>query len=132
MKNLRKGIKTDFNLISNYKKYINKYLVELHKKFSIPFASLIFIIIGAPLGILSKKGGFAMSTSISLGFFVIYWGFLIGGEEFADRGAISPMIAMWQPNFFLGILGLFLLLYMSTEKKLSDFIKLFFKPRNNN
>ncbi len=132
LKNLRKGIKTDFNLISNYKKYINKYLVELHKKFSIPFASLIFIIIGAPLGILSKKGGFAMSTSISLGFFVIYWGFLIGGEEFADRGIIPPLIAMWQPNFFLGILGLLLILYMSTEKKLSDFIKLLLKPRGNN
>ena len=132
LKNLRKGIKTDFNLISNYKKYIDKYLVELHKKFSIPFASLIFIIIGAPLGILSKKGGFAMSTSISLGFFVIYWGFLIGGEEFADRGIIPPLIAMWQPNFFLGILGLLLILYMSTEKKLSDFIKLLLKPRGNN
>ena len=132
LKNLRKGIKTDFNLISNYKKYINKYLVELHKKFSIPFASLIFIIIGAPLGILSKKGGFAMSTSISLGFFVIYWGFLIGGEEFADRGVISPFIAMWQPNFFLGILGLILLLYMSTEKKISNFIKLILKTKGDN
>ena len=132
LKNLRKGIKTDFNLISNYQKYINKYLVELHKKFSIPFASLIFILIGAPLGILSKKGGFAMSVSISLGFFVVYWGFLIGGEEFADRGLISPLLAMWQPNFFLGILGMFLLLYMSTEKNISDIYRMFFKTRSNN
>ena len=93
---------------------------------------LIFIFIGAPLGILSKKGGFAMSVSISLGFFVIYWGFLIGGEEFADRGLISPFLAMWQPNFFLGIIGIFLLLYMSTYKNISDFYKILFKTRSNN
>ena len=124
LSNLKKGIKTDFNLIANYKKYINKYLVELHKKFSIPFASLIFILIGAPLGILSKKGGFAMSVSISLGFFVIYWGFLIGGEEFADRGLISPFIAMWQPNFFLGFSGIILLLFMSKNQKIFNYFKI--------
>ena len=116
LKNLKKGVSNDFNLISNYEKYIDKYLVELHKKFSIPFASLIFIIIGAPLGIISKKGGFALSTATSLGFFVIYWGFLIAGEEFADRGSISPLLAMWQPNIFLGIIGLGLLNYISKEK----------------
>tara|TARA_B100000131_G_C18112543_1_gene610119 strand:+ start:274 stop:1599 length:1326 start_codon:yes stop_codon:yes gene_type:complete len=132
LKNLRKGIQTDFNLISNYKKYINKYLVELHKKFSIPFASLIFILVGAPLGILSKKGGFAMSVTTSLGFFVIYWGFLIGGEEFADRGLISPFLAMWQPNFFIGIIGLFFLLYMSSEKNILYLLKKIFNSRNAN
>ena len=116
LKNLKKGVNNDFKLISNYEKYIDKYLVELHKKFSIPFASLIFILIGAPLGIISKKGGFALSTATSLGFFVIYWGFLIAGEEFADRGSISPFLAMWQPNFFLGIIGISLLYYISKEK----------------
>ena len=55
LKNLKKGVNNDFNLISNYEKYIDKYLVELHKKFSIPFASLIFIIIGALLVLFQKK-----------------------------------------------------------------------------
>ena len=79
LKNLSRGIESDFSLINSYKNSINKYLVELHKKFSIPFASIIFILIGAPLGMMVKKGGFAVSMAFSLGFFIIYWAFLIGG-----------------------------------------------------
>ena len=114
-KNLNRGIKNDFNLINTYNKYINKYLVELYKKFSIPFASLIFILIGAPMGIMAKRGGFTISIALSLGIFVIYWIFLIGGEELADRGLLSPFIAMWQPNLFLGIIGLFLFFFTSKK-----------------
>jgi len=118
MKNLKRGIQSDFKLINTYKRYKGKYLVELHKKFSIPFASIIFILIGAPLGIIAKRGGFALSMALSLGFFVIYWGFLIAGEELADRGMISPFFAMWQPNIALGIIGIFLCIYISQEQYL--------------
>ena len=118
IKNLKRGIQSDFKLINTYKKYKGKYLVELHKKFSIPFASIIFILIGAPLGIIAKRGGFALSMALSLGFFVIYWGFLIAGEELADRGMISPFFAMWQPNIALGIIGTFLCIYISREQYL--------------
>ncbi len=121
IRNLKRGIQGDFKLIGTYEKYIGKYLVELHKKFSIPFASLIFILIGAPLGIMAKRGGFALSMALSLGFFVIYWGFLIAGEELADRGLLSPFLAMWQPNFVLGITGIILCVYTSREQ---HFLKL--------
>ena len=66
MKNLKRGLSSDFSLINSYNKSINTYKVELHKKFSIPFACIIFIIIGAPLGIISKKGALGSSVSISL------------------------------------------------------------------
>ena len=56
LKNLSKRIDSDFALIQSYSKAINKYLVELHKKFSIPFASIVFILIGAPLGMMARKG----------------------------------------------------------------------------
>ena len=58
-----------------------------------------------------------MSVAISLGFFVFYWAFLIGGEEFADRGKISPLIAMWLPNFILGSLGIGLCILTAREQK---------------
>ena len=57
---------------------------------------------------MARKGGIAISMGISLGFFIVYWIFLISGEEFADRGQLSPFIAMWMPNFILGLLGIFL------------------------
>tara|TARA_B100002052_G_scaffold106423_1_gene98035 strand:- start:667 stop:2010 length:1344 start_codon:yes stop_codon:yes gene_type:complete len=115
MKNLKRGVNTDFSLINSYTKSINTYTVELHKKFSIPVACIIFIIIGAPLGITSRRGGLGTSISMSLLFFIIYWAFLIGGEELADRGLLNAGISMWLPNIILGILGLYLCYSIAKE-----------------
>jgi len=43
----------------------------------------------------------AISIGISIGLFIIYWAFLIGGEELADRQFTSPCLAMWAPNILL-------------------------------
>ena len=91
--------------------------MELYKKYSIPFACIVFIFIGASLGIIIKKKGFAMNISLSLVFFVIYWAFLIAGEEFADKGQLSPVIAMWMPNLVLGLIGIYLFFRTSKEQK---------------
>ena len=69
-------------IVSNVKRVeftkgeINKYWVEIHKKYSIPAACIIFVLIGAPLGVMTRKGGFGMAASVSLFFFLIYWAFL--------------------------------------------------------
>jgi lipopolysaccharide export system permease protein len=90
------------------KSEINKYWVEIHKKYSIPAACIIFVLIGAPLGVMTRKGGFGMAASISLFFFLIYWAFLIGGEKLADRNLVSPFLGMWSANFLLGAAGILL------------------------
>jgi len=121
LKNLRRGIESDFSLIKSYTSSINKYLVELHKKFSIPFASIVFVLIGAPLGMIVRRSGFAVSMAFSLGFFIIYWIFLIGGEEFADRGLLSPAFSMWLPNLILGPFGVLMCYHHSREQQFINF-----------
>ncbi len=115
-------IKTAKNvIISNMKRVewanreIEKYEVEIYKKYAIPGACIVFMLIGAPLGIMVKKGGFGVAASISLFFFLVYWAFLIGGEKLAERGVFSPIIGMWAANFFLGIIGIFLLIRTNRE-----------------
>ena len=82
--------------------------MEIHKKFSIPVACLVFVLVGAPLGVTIRRRGTAVSVGISLVFFWIYWMFLIGGEELADRGFIPPAVSMWAPNLLFGLMGLYL------------------------
>lgn len=84
--------------------------VEFWKKISIPFASLVFVLLGVPLGIISRRGGAGVSISISMGVFLVYWICLISGETLADRLLLSPFWAMWTPNALFLILGLWLLL----------------------
>ncbi len=110
-------IKSAKNLvISSYKRVeyvqaeIDKYTVEVHKKYSIPAACIIFILIGAPLGVMVKKGGFGIAASISLFFFLVYWAFLIGGEKLSERGFFSPFWGMWSANILLGITGILLII----------------------
>jgi lipopolysaccharide export system permease protein len=94
---------------------IEKYEVEIYKKYAIPVACIVFILIGAPLGVMVRKGGFGVAASISLLFFLIYWAFLIGGEKLAERGFFSPFIGMWAANFLLGFLGIILTIKTNRE-----------------
>jgi lipopolysaccharide export system permease protein len=87
---------------------VNSYWVEVYKKYAIPFACIIFVLIGAPLGIMVKKGGFGVAASISLFFFLLYWACLIGGEKLGNRNLLSPFIGMWAANFIIGTAGLIL------------------------
>lgn len=116
-RNLQRGLVGDFSLVDSYRKGINRYRVEIHKKFSLPFACIVFVLVGAPLGIMARRGGFAVATGMSLGFFVLYWGLLIAGEELADRGLLSPILGMWSPNIVLGSLGVVLLGMIQSENR---------------
>ena len=112
----RSSIRSQLMRIRNSKKRINRYEVEIHKKYSLPFACIVFILIGAPLGTMLRKGGFGMASGVSLFFFLVYWAFLIAGEKLADRGMLSPLIGMWAANFVLLILGVFLTYKSATER----------------
>ena len=129
LRNLERQVKNEFGLISSYLKGKNKYTVEAHKKFSIPFACILFVLLGAPLGVLAKKGGFAVSTSLSFGFFLLYYVLLIGGEELADRNQVSPEVGMWAPNLVLFLVALYLILHTIRERAPISF--LFFLKKNN-
>lgn len=94
---------------------IDEYLVEIHKKYSLPAACLVFVLIGAPLGVMARRGGFGVAATLSLGFFVLYWTCLIGGEKLADRGFITPFWGMWFANVVLGIAGTYLTLRIGKE-----------------
>jgi lipopolysaccharide export system permease protein len=95
---------------------MDKYNIEIYKKYSIPTASLAFVLIGAPLGIMTRRGGMGMAIAIAIAIFMIYWAFLIGGEDMADRGIVSPFLAMWSANILIGCLGLYLNYIVVTEK----------------
>ncbi|MBL8005167.1 MAG: LptF/LptG family permease [Candidatus Kapabacteria bacterium] len=94
---------------------IKQYLVEIHKKYSLPFACIVFVMVGCPLGISTRKGNFGISAAISLGFYVFFWACLIGGEKLADRGLMSPQLGMWMANIIVAIVGIFLILKINNE-----------------
>jgi lipopolysaccharide export system permease protein len=94
---------------------MNQFEVEYHKKFAIPFACIIFVLIGAPLAVRFPRGGVGMVIAASFTIFGIYYVSLIGGESLGDRGVIRPFWGPWAPNLLFGILGLFALSRIGRE-----------------
>ena len=108
--------KANKTIISGYLKNIersankiNRNTVEMHKKFAIPIASIIFLLIGAPLGIKMQRGNMAVSMSISLMFFILYYILIVGGEQLADKNLFNPILSMWLPNLIVLAFGLLIL-----------------------
>ena len=79
--------------------------VEIHKKFALPVACVVFVLIGAPIGMRVRRAGPAVAF-VSIGFFLFYYVCLIGGEELANRLLLPAWLAMWLANLVLGALGL--------------------------
>lgn len=117
--------------ISAQQKLVHRYDLEIYKKYSIPAASLAFILVGAPLAILSRRGGMGIAIAISIALFVFYWAFLIAGESLSDRRLISPFWAMWGANFLLGWLGVYLLYIVVSERPLFGLVRQIFGRGGN-
>ena len=95
---------------------VNRYEVEINKKFSLAAACLIFVILGAPLALRFPRGGVGLVLLVSLIVFALYYVGLIGGESLANKGIIPPFWAMWGTNVILTVIGVVLLFRMGHEE----------------
>jgi len=96
----RKGDRETYNLAH----------VEIHKKFAIPFACLVFGVVGLPLGITNRRGGKSSGFSLSIAIILFYYVMINNGEHLAEVGKIPPFVGMWTPNLILLALGVYLLI----------------------
>lgn len=85
---------------------MNQYQVEYHKKFAIPFACIVFVLLGAPLAVRFPRGGVGMVIAVSLLIFGTYYISLIGGESLGDRGKVKPFWGPWAPNLLFLVVSL--------------------------
>lgn len=94
---------------------MNELRVEWHKKFAIPFACLVFVLIGAPLAVRFPRGGPGMVIVISVVIFGVYYMSLIGGESLGDAGKVKPFWGPWAPNLLFLLASLWGLLSIGRE-----------------
>lgn len=97
-----------------------QFMVEIHKKVSIPIACVVFVLLGAPLGMLVRKGNLGFHAVLSTILFTYYWISIIQGEKLADRLVIPAATGMWFGNVTLALVGILLLYKLSTERRFKD------------
>ncbi len=87
---------------------INGSLVEVHKKYALAAAAIVFALLGVPLGVISRSGSVAISVVYSLIFFIIYYAFLMVGENLSENFGIPPAVSMWIGNVSLFVIAIIL------------------------
>ncbi len=90
----------------SYVRKANKFLVEYHKKLAIPFACLVFTLLGIPMAVTTSRSGRGVSITLALAVFLLYYLCIAGGEKLSDRGLLDPALAMWMGNIILTTLGI--------------------------
>ena len=79
--------------------------MEIHKKFSIPFACFVFGLIGLALGASNRRDGKLASFVLGIGVIFVYYVLLWLGQAMAKGQIVPPWLAVWLPNIVLGTLG---------------------------
>jgi LPS export ABC transporter permease LptF/LPS export ABC transporter permease LptG len=86
-----------------------RYEVEVHKKFAIPLACVVFGLLGLGLSLGSRKEARSAAFALSIAVIFVYYVLIRLGEQAGDTGLLSPALSMWAADVVLGVAALVLL-----------------------
>lgn len=116
---------------------LRRYEVEWHRKFTIAFACLVFLFIGAPLGAIIRKGGLGLPLVLSVLFFILYYILSLTGEKLVRESIVPAYQGMWATSAIFSIAGGFLTYQATTDSSMLNldtylnFLKKYFGQRYN-
>lgn len=97
---------------------VNRHEMEMHRKFTLPVACLLFFFIGAPLGAIIRKGGLGTPIVISILFFIFYYVIDTFGAKMAREDVWPVWSGMWLSTSVLAVIGAFLTYKSATDSAL--------------
>ncbi|MGD1074865.1 MAG: LptF/LptG family permease [Thermodesulfovibrionales bacterium] len=101
---------TPFELLGEAQKRTGQdripFLLEFHRRLSLPFLCLFLMFLGPPLALVSGKSGRLGGLTIGLAIFTVFYIILIYGENMARSGKVPHYVGAWTPVVMLGIASL--------------------------
>jgi len=94
---------------------IRKRQVEISKRFAFPFACIVFMLIGIPLGIQTNPRGKSGGMFLAIIVIFAYYIFMLIGELLGKNGLIPPLYSMWIGNVIMGGAGLYIFIKTGRE-----------------
>ncbi len=95
--------------VKNFPKKRRETESEIHKKISFSFATVIFVLIGLPVAIISRRGEALISFTFAMIVVAIYYVLFVWGRMMAINGYLPAWLALWLPNFILLAVSAFLI-----------------------
>lgn len=84
--------------------------VELHKKISLPFASIVMALVALPFSFRLGRKGTLYGVGIGIVLGMVFFSMLAFTSTLGETGALPPLVAVWSPNIAFMILSLYLIL----------------------
>jgi LPS export ABC transporter permease LptG/LPS export ABC transporter permease LptF len=91
-----------------------RFLIELHTRFSYPAACLVLMLVGVPLGVISRRGGKSSGFVVTLLLVILYYVLSYTGIALGRQNKISAFLAVWSANILFTVVGVFLLWQMAS------------------
>ena len=89
------------------------YRIEFNKRFSYPFACLVLMLVGVPLGLASKRGGKSTGFVLTILLVFLYYFLSSLGVALAKTGKLSAFTGVWGANLIFAAAGAMLLYQLS-------------------
>jgi lipopolysaccharide export system permease protein len=93
-----------------------KTLTVMHRMIALPFACVALAVLALPLGIQTRTAKRSIGLVLSIACVLLYYLLLTLGYTFSEKGLVSPLLAMWFPNFAVGAMGLYFLVQTARER----------------
>ena len=88
----------------------NELNTEWHLRISMAFGSLMFVLVGAPIGIRFARRDFLSAfMTCFLPIIAIYYPLMLGGVNMSKEGQLAPIVSLWLGNLLLAIGAAFVL-----------------------
>lgn len=89
---------------------VKKLEVNLHQKYALPLASLVFALVAAPLGVQPARSASSVGFGISIILIFIYYVLMSLGTALGQAGTLPPALGGWLQNIVIGGTGVFLII----------------------
>ena len=120
-KNTKTYVTSNHQNISHKIERLRRFEVEYQRKFTIAFACVVFLLIGAPLGAIIRKGGMGLSLVLSVLFFIFYYILSLIGEKMVRENVLPDYQGMWLASAVFFITGSFLTYKATTDSSILNF-----------
>jgi LPS export ABC transporter permease LptG/LPS export ABC transporter permease LptF len=91
-----------------------RFLLELYTRFSYPAACLVLMLVGVPLGVVSRRGGKSSGLVFTVLLVLLYYVLSYTGIALSRQGKLSPFLGVWMANLLFAAVGGFLLWQMAS------------------
>jgi len=91
-----------------------RFLLELYTRFSYPAACLVLMLVGVPLGVVSRRGGKSSGLVFTVLLVLVYYVLSYTGIALSRQDKLSPFLGVWMANLIFAVAGTFLLWQMAS------------------